>query len=204
MKAITYLLAGFFSLQLSIGTANTGNWVLKREANNIKVYQKPSGSGYAFTRGTMSISSTAEDLITFMKDRTNCQKWVYACLTGNLVTEYDANNRLDYTVIDSPLWFSDRDFYIHSTTHYNPQSKLTTIKLLGKENYKESHKGKVRIRDLYGLWRLQAMDDNTLSVLYQLHGNPQLLPSVLLDAYMVESIHQTLNNLQKAALKHYQ
>lgn len=195
-----------FLIALCISTptsyANSTPWELQRDKDNLKIYQKPSGSGYAITRGLVTIETNMHKLLSFMRDRSTCSRWVYACKSGALIKLEDPNNRLDYTVIDSPLWFSDRDFYVQSQTSFDQPSNTITIKLSGREHHALIPQ-RVRIKDLYGYWQLKQKENNVF-VYYQIHGNPQLLPSPLLDAYMVESVYQTLKNLQTAAKKDYQ
>lgn len=181
------------------GHTNETAWLLKREESGIRIYQQSTDSGYALTRGEVEIPASLDALLAVMRDPAACPQWVYACKQSTLVQQYDPAQRLDYTVIDSPLWFADRDMYIHSSASFDRQSKTFRVQLTGKENYAETRAGRVRINHLYGSWKLQQTEANKTSLSYQLHGNPQLPASSLLDAYMVESVFQTLSNLGRLA-----
>lgn len=179
--------------------ANENSWSLKRDAAGIRINQQATPSGYPLTRGEVVISVDPTVLIAAMADRKNCSRWVYACKQGWVVSQYNQTQRLDYTFIDSPLWFADRDMYIYSEASLNRPSKTITIRLSGRENHDKVVPGRVRIRNFYGLWHLRQTAENTSSVTYQVHGNPQLPASALLDGYMVESVFQTLDKLRQVA-----
>lgn len=184
-------------LYFTTGLAADQQWTLQREAAGIRIHQKPTATGYALTRGELMIKAPISAVVTVMDDRTTCPRWVYACKQGRLVRQYNKTQRLDYTVIDSPLWFADRDMYLHSTASFNQQTKTLTIRLSGREQHDQGQAGRVRIKAMHGLWQLQEKSPNVTRVMYQIHGNPQLPASTVLDAYMVESVFNTLQNLQK-------
>lgn len=175
--------------------ANMDDWELKRSTESIRVYQKPGPSGYAITRVDADLNSSMDSLLMLMRDRSTCPRWVHACREGQLTTQYSPERRLDYTVIDSPLWFADRDMYIYSTTKFEPKSRMLFIHLTGKENQDNGQVGKVRVRSLEGFWRFQQLERNKVRVTYQISSNPQLPASALLDAYMADSSFRTIENL---------
>ncbi|WMP19432.1 hypothetical protein [Thiothrix lacustris] len=189
------LLAGMTPLH-----ADAEEWVLRRDEAGIRIHQQQTASGYAITRGSIQVDTSLDALVSVMRDRSTCPRWVYACKEGHLTKQYDAKRRLDYTVIDSPLWFADRDTHIESTTDFAPKSGILTIRLTGREDYDNGQQGRVRVKDLQGLWRFQSLEPTKTRVTYQIYSNPQLPASSLLDAYMVDSVFQTLNNL--AAIAH--
>ncbi len=183
----------------SVTSVTPATWALEREDAGIRVYQHATASGYAMTRGMLTIPTSLDAPLAVLRDRNNCARWVFACKQGHLVTQYSVTERLDYTVIDSPLWFADRDMYIHSTVHYDAPTRTLLIRLSGRDDHDQGQAGRVRIRDFYGQWRLQPNAAGQVAVLYELHGNPQLPPSVFLDAYMVDSVFSTLNRLRAIA-----
>lgn len=177
--------------------ADTRTWKLKRDKTGIKIYQQATNSGYALTRGSIDIEASLDLLLSIMGDTNNCSRWVYACKYSQVVNQYNEQQRLDYKVIDAPLWFADRDMYIYSTASFDYKNKTFFIRLEGREKHDTGKKGRVRIKNLRGNWRLQQLQSSKTAVSYQIHANPQLPPSAILDAYMAESVFQTLNNLRE-------
>jgi hypothetical protein len=190
-----------FFLLPSCCYASPEQWQLRQHSEGIQIHQQPTKSGYAITRGKMEMKTTLANLTTLIRDRSTCQHWLHACKQGHLVKQYNPQQRLDYTVIDSPFWFKDRDMYTYSTLDFNPKSKTITIRLSGRENHDNGQRGRVRVKNLQGLWRLQQMTADKVSVFYQIYTNPQLMPSAQLDTYMVQSVFETLKNLNKVLQK---
>lgn len=198
LKSLAFGLALLSAVSVWADTEN--QWILKRDTAGIKIYQQPAPDGYALTRGEIAVNASPAAIITVMEDRTTCQRWVYACKQGHLIKQYNQTERLDYTVISSPLWLADRDMYLHSHSSYNKQTKTLTIRLSGRENHAKEQAGRVRIRAMYGLWQLQEKSVGITRIVYQIRGNPQLPASALLDAYMVESVFKTLQQLRSLSM----
>lgn len=177
--------------------ACTNEWDLRRDEAGIQIYQQSTASGYAITRSITEMETTLNTLVTLMSDRSTCQQWVYACKEGRLIKQINAEERLDYMVVDTPLLFADRDMYIHTIKHFDPQSKTVEIRLNGKEDYDKGQPNRVRIKSIEGFWRIQQITPNKVKVVYQIYSNPQVFASVFLDAYIVESAFQTLSSLEK-------
>ncbi|CAA6826312.1 MAG: Unknown protein [uncultured Thiotrichaceae bacterium] len=192
-----YLLVVLLFMLALVSVANASPWELRRDNAGIKVYQQATASGYAITRGMLEMTTSLEALLTLMGDRSTCSNWVHACIRGELIKQYSPEQRLDYTVIDSPLWFADRDMYIHSITRFDRQSKTVLIELSGREHHDEGQSGRVRVKNLQGFWRIQQHESGKVAIVYQIYSNPQLIKSTLLDAYMVDSVFMTLNNLNR-------
>lgn len=202
MKYPRYLALFIILFSLSLLTnARTTTWTLYQDSAGIRIYQQATSSGYAITRGTMEMQTSLKTLLAIMKDRSTCQQWLFSCKEGYLVKQYNLQQRLDYTVIDSPLWFADRDMYTFSSSHIDHQNKTVIIKLSGRENHDKGQEKRVRLKNLQGLWNLQQYTPNKVRVLYQIYANPQLMPSPLLDAYVAHSVFQTLKNLETVSLK---
>jgi hypothetical protein len=192
-----YLIIGLLFLLPTFCRANTETWELRQEKNGIRIDQQATKSGYAITRGIMEMKTSVEALLMLMRDRSTCRHWVFACKEGRLIEQYNPEQRLDYTVIDSPLWFADRDMYIHTSTQFDSKAKTVVIQLSGRENHDKGKVGRVRLKNLQGLWHLQQTAPDKVKVLYQIYSNPQLMASPLLDAYMVNSVFHTLKNMDK-------
>lgn len=180
-------------------SADSKPWVLQRHVNGIQIHQLPTSSGYPITRGTLLMQTAQEKLLNIMRDRSTCTHWVFACRFGTLIKSDTPLARLDYTVIDSPLWFADRDMYLYSTTQINDKTNTVTIRLSSQEHHDSGKAGRVRIKNIYGYWLIQKINTTQLNVTYQIHVNPQLPPSTLLNSYMAESAFHTLNNLRVLA-----
>lgn len=204
MHKLTALILGASGLLcLLSGYVQAAQWDLKREQADIRIHQQATATGFALTRGVMEVPASLDSVLTVMRDPAVCPRWVYACKERQLVRQDRKEQRLDYTVIDSPLWFADRDMYIYSSASFDRQQRIFSIRLEGRDTHSPEKAGRVRIRQLWGAWILQESVENNrqrTQITYQIHGNPQLPASALLDAYMVESVFQTLSKLRSLAV----
>ena len=175
--------------------ANQNPWKLMKQANGIMIFQRPAALGYPITRGSMEIDSSPDALISLMRDNSACQRWLHLCKQSRIIKRYNAESRLDYTVIDSPFLFADRDLYTFTELTFNRASQTALIRISGREGHDKGQAGRVRIKSLQGFWRMKKLSPNRTSMLYQVYSNPQLMPSQFLNKHLVESVFYTLKNL---------
>lgn len=178
-----------------MGQAADSRWQLKKAENGVTVTQQATDSGYPITRGSVDIASSADAIITLMRDHAVCYRWFYACKQSRLIQQYDGRTRLDYAVLKSPYLFADRDMYIYTDLSYDRATQTVLIRVSGRPAYDKGQAGKVRIKDLQGFWRMQKLPNNKTAVLYQIYNNPQITPSGYLNDHLVWSVFQTLKNL---------
>ena len=197
MKYIISLLV--FSISLFSLHADSTSWTLKRESQGIRIYQQPASPGHAITRGMMEMDSSIDAVLSVMRDNKACPRWLYACRSNKTISSESGSGRLDYTVIDSPLLFADRDMYVYSTSEYDKANQTLTIRNSGRENYDKGQPNRVRIKSIQVFWQLKKISPNKISVLYQVSSNPQLMKSSFLDNHVVASVFQTLHNLEKVS-----
>lgn len=197
MKYVISLLV--FSIPLCSLHADTQKWMLKRESQGIRIYQQPASSGHAITRGMMEMESSIDAVLSVMRDSKACIRWLYACKSNRTISVESPSKRLDYTVIDSPFLYADRDMYVYSTSEYNKNTQTLTIRNSGRENYDTGQPNRVRIKSIQAFWQLKKISPNKISVIYQLSSNPQLMKSSFLDNHVAESVFHTLRNLEKVS-----
>ncbi len=138
-------------------------------------------------------------VLSLMRDSKACSRWLHSCKYNQTIRHDAPSKRLDYTVVDSPLWFADRDMYVYSTSEYDKVTKTLTIRNSGRENFDKGQPNRVRIKSIQVFWQLKQIAPDKISVLYQLSSSPQLANSSFLDAYVVESVFQTLRNLGRVS-----
>lgn len=184
---------------LSVSHAANDTWQLQRKGAGIQVSQQATHTGLVITRGSLEVNSSISALVALMRDNSACRRWLHACRQSRLITTMGTNKRLDYTVVDSPYLYADRDMYVYSEFKYNRTTKTVTVTMSGRAAYDKGQAGRVRIKDLQGFWRLQKLSDNKTAMLYQIYSNPQLAPSKYLNNYLVGSVFQTLTNLSRVS-----
>lgn len=196
--AIMKYLIPVILLNLSFFSAygKDSDWALVQDSQGIRIYQQPSSSGHAITRGMMNMDTSIDAVLSVMRDNKACARWLFACRSNQTIHTESDNERLDYTVIDSPFVYSDRDMYVYSTGDYNKVTQTFTIRSSGRENYDKGQPNRVRIKSIQVFWRLKKISLNKISVLYQVSSDPQLVKSSFLDNHVAKSVFITLRNLE--------
>ncbi len=185
-----------FLLSVSLGYADGGNWVVKKDQDGIQVQQQQSGSPHETTKGVVEVEATLDALAALLQDISACPRWVHDCTEGRLVETISPAKRLTYTVIHLPFPLQDRDMYINSVIRYQRKAGTVTITLSGRENQDTGQKGRTRVLGLKGSWVFQQTSPGHVRVNYQIYANPQAPLNGPVNDHMAESVFHTLQNLR--------
>lgn len=194
-----YALLFMLLLFCAAAQANNNPWQLKKQQNGISVSQQMTDSGYPITRGSLNVDSSADAIITVIRDNSICQRWLFSCRQSKLIQQITPTTRLDYAVIDSPFLYADRDLYTFTEFSYNRATQTAVIKMSGRETHDKGQPGRVRIKDLQGYWSMKKISANRTALTYQMYSNPQLMASGFLNSHLVDSVFHTLKNLAAVA-----
>ena len=175
--------------------ANDNHWQIKKQQNGISVSQQMTASGYPITRGSLEVDSSADAIITVIRDNSICPRWLFSCRQSNLVEQITPTTRLDYAVIDSPFLYADRDLYTFTEFSYDRATQTALIRMSGRETHDKGQPGRVRIKDLQGYWSMKKLSATKTALTYQMYSNPQLMASGFLNNHLVDSVFHTLKNL---------
>ena len=118
----------------AVAQANTTTWQLKKQENGISVSQQMTDSGYPITRGSLEVDSSADAIITVIRDNSICQRWLFSCRQSKLIQQITPTTRLDYAVIDSPFLYADRDLYTFTEFSYDRATQTAVIIMSGRNS----------------------------------------------------------------------
>lgn len=171
-------------------------WELEKTKDGIQVYSQAK-PGYKLKqyKAHTQINKDADTILAALQDTEACQQWVHNCVSNRMVDMSDVKRRIYHTIIHSPLWFKDRDFYLQSHVVYDPQEQLFTISLLSKPEHAPPSKNEVRIIDVEMLWRLRSLADDSTLVTYQVYIDPKLPIKTINHAMIKRSIFETMRGL---------
>lgn len=189
------------SLCLSISATQAANgWQEKFNKSGIVLSQRTvPGKAYQQIQGHMTISGRIDPLVGILNNPGLCNKWLNSCISSKIVEQVTPAERINYTVIDAPLLYENRDMYIRSKAAYDSQAKAVTITLQGVENYAAVQGKQVRVKSLNGFWRFQQLDEQQVRVSYQMYSDPQITPVSVVDSFSPESLFKTFSNLRTLA-----
>lgn len=178
------------------------DWKLVKEKNNINIYsqQKPTHKLKHYKTIT-TINKNVETILAALQDTDACSEWVDQCISNKMVSMTDFSKRIYHTILDSPLWFKDREFYLQSQVDYRPQEKLFTIKLTSVPDYAAADKKKVRLKNVQMVWFLKSIGKESTEVTYQVYLDPQLPIKAINHQVIKRSIFQNMQGLKKLVKK---
>lgn len=185
------------SFGISPAQADTQNWTLKRDLQGVRIFQQPSSPGHDITRGMTEMDTSMDAILSLMRDGKACKRWLNSCKSNRTVKVDSPTQRLDYTVLDAPFLFKDRDMYIYSVSTFDKATKTLTIRNSGREDYDKGQPNRVRVKSLQAFWQFKQIAPGKISALYQVSSNPQLMKSSFLDNHVIDSVFNTLKNLER-------
>lgn len=192
MKSISILLLA----NLIVGVNSASAWELEKQKDDIAVYslQKPNYKLKHYKAETR-IHKDADTILAALQDTEACAEWVYNCISNSMVDMADVRKRVYHTVIHSPLWFKDRDFYLQSQVVYEAKEKLFTISLESKSDYAKVSEDRVRITEVEMTWQLTYVSDDVTAVTYQVYIDPKLPIKAINHTMIQKSVFKTMQGL---------
>ncbi len=175
-----------------------GSWSLVKEKAGIVVEQRPVvGSELKESRGTVVIPATIDALAAVLEDAAACPQWMHDCKEGRSIELISNRERVNYSVIDAPYWFDDRDVYVRSKIRYRADSGVLSIELLGDADYAPVVEGRVRVLDLVASWTFEPAAGGNVKATYQVFNNPQIDRIKSVNKNLVKTVFSTLSNLRE-------
>lgn len=196
-KLLILLLLGF-----SLIVHSSQDWKLIKDREGVRVYstQKP-GFELEHFKGKTQLPHKADTILTALQDTKACPEWVYNCISNAMVDMVDVRTRIYHTIIDAPLWFKDRDFYLKSHVVYDPTDKSFIINFDSKPDYAPENNRKRRITNVEMIWVLEPVSDNITTVTYQIYIDPKLPFKSINHAMIKKSVFETLQGLKELVKK---
>ncbi|MFK8012266.1 MAG: hypothetical protein AB8B80_09515, partial [Marinicellaceae bacterium] len=176
------------------------DWELVKDKKGVAIYslKKPSYKLKHF-KAQVTINKDADTILAALQDTANCQQWVYNCLSNKMVDMIDFRKRVYHTIIESPLWFKDREFYLESDVIYNPTNKQFTVSFKSIPDYKKASKKIHRVKNIEMTWKLETISDNKTLVNYQVYIDPKFPIKPINHSLIKKSIFKTMQGLKEIA-----
>jgi hypothetical protein len=173
-------------------------WNLIKDKNEIYMFElsKPNYQLNQYKIETI-IKKDMATVLAALQDTSNCQQWVYNCISNKMVKMIDVRKRIYHTIVHSPLWFKDRDFFIESHVIYEPNEKKLIIDFDSKPEYAEESIDKVRITDVDIKWVLKYLSADMTLVTYQIYIDPKLPIKAINQKMIQKSVYETIIGLTK-------
>ncbi len=195
----------FISTMLLAATSlNSSSWELKKDNDGIKVYVRSvEGSSFKEYKGeTVLKNTTLTKVLDVIFDIENYDKLFPDVSKQKVVKQISKYHNIHYVKISTPWPVSDRDNVSELEATVSEDGKSAKIIVNARPDMVEKNKDLVRISGGKGHWELKENSDNSVSVVYQYHGNPGgSIPYWLANSFVVSHPFETLENLHKRVEK---
>jgi hypothetical protein len=196
VKNFILLLLLFFNASI---LANNQDWKLAKNKDGIKVYQiQKNGFRLKHQKASTIINASIPDLLAVLSDNNSCSMWIYHCISNQMISQPNSHSRIYYTVIDSPLFFKDRDMYLLSQITFNTDNQQALIELKPFENNANEHKDRVRIKEISMFWTLTPINENQTNLVYEVYVEPLIPFKRIVNKFILDSLYYTLKKVTKA------
>lgn len=191
---------------IALPFVHDGEWELKKDKNNIKVYTKHvEGSGLKAIKATTIFEADLATCAAVLRDIDHLTD-LFPDTKAAIKISQSENDQYHYLEMAAPWPVTDRDGAFHLSYNYNPSEETLIVKAdMTPEMYPEQ-KGYIRLTKGGGTWTFKKVDDTHTSLDYYFHGEPGgSIPAWLANSVVEENPLKLLQNFhQLVKLQRYQ
>ena len=176
-------------------------WNLRKDKIGIQVYsRKVEGLAYREFKGIVDIKSTLAASLALLDDTEACVDWLYRCESARVLQKSGIRQRHVYQVSDLPFPAATRDAIIKvELLDYSADSIRVTNQSV--PDFIETT-SLVRIRDSYGTYLLQQLDEQHLRLTWTQYIDPAgSLPAFMVNALLTDVPFKSLKKFREVVKK---
>lgn len=181
-----------------------GNWKLVKSRSGIKVYNRSArGTNISEFKGITIIKSSANKLLSILKDIPSHTRWRRNCIISYMVKKHDDSNMIIYNVTKAPWPLDYRDSIVQITIISTREKNKIIITMTAlKENLVPLHNSYVRITELTGQFILETISPAHTRVIYTIKANPAgVIPASIANIASRNIPYYTLRGLRRMVYK---
>lgn len=189
-----------FSLTFVMFSLAQGEWVLEKNIDGIKVYnRKIENSKLKEFKGTVVLNASVDDVLKVLSNYKLHDQFVYKAKKGSVeLLKGTKSDIYTYMVINTPWPASNRDVVTHY--HINAPRKDGSVRIDVKSvnGMKPEQSGIVRVEEMKGYWELIPLSKGKVEVTHQAFSKPGgRVPDGLANAASVSAPYDMLESLKK-------
>ena len=198
MKINFFLLLLLFQATFFSGLAQN-NWVLKKEKDSIKVYNRSNAhSKFNDLRVETILRTGLSDLAAVILDINNYPHWSFNTKTAYVLKQISPSELYFYSEINSPWPASNRDLAVHLHITQESVSKVMHIRSDEVPNFIPPKENIVRVPLSRETWIVTPLDKTTIRVEYELEIDPGAsAPAWLVNSFSTKGPYETFKNLRE-------
>ncbi len=194
------------ALIIALVPLHDGNWELKKDKDNIKVYTKHvEGSGLKAIKAITTFNAPLETCAAVLRDIEHLTELFPDTRTVKKVSQSD-NEQVHYMEMDAPWPVADRDGAFRLVYEYNAATKTLVVDAKMKPDAYPVQDGMVRLTKGGGTWTFIRVDATHTRLEYFFHGEPGgSIPAFLANSVVEENpLKMMMNFHQLVKLDRYQ
>jgi len=175
------------------------DWVLKKERNGIKIYNRPSKiSRLDDIKVEVDLPGNVFQVAEILSDVEKYPQWAYATKTCELVKKINDREFIYYSEIEVPWPATNRDFYASFKVSVDSAARSLNVVSIGMKDYRPVNKNLVRIPLSKGLWNISTLSDKKIHLVYILQLDPGgSVPTWVMNLFITKGPLETFENLKK-------
>ena len=168
------LIPAVFLLLINIGISADSEWTHLFTRDGIEVYRKAfPGTPVCAFKGVGCVDAEMTVVRSVLQDIPAYPQWMARCKESKILKAVDADTRIFYGVVDTPLPFKDRDMILRNTIVENPDKGVAEIIFnLSDQGIVPPRKKYFRVTNLSGKYILESIDRNKTRVTFVYQGDP--------------------------------
>jgi ribosome-associated toxin RatA of RatAB toxin-antitoxin module len=169
-------------------------WSVVRNNDHIKVYKKPTETGYNAIKIQATISTPIKKFISLVNDVERYPDWVFKCSEA-VRLEDPSNTTLKYWMVsDFPFPFKDRELTVESSHHIDQDGVFhSTSKAI--PNLIDS--SNIAITQFDAHWTVTPSKKNQINIEYEIMAEPGgAIPAWLYNLAVDQGPFKTMQNLK--------
>jgi hypothetical protein len=175
------------------------DWKLEKQKDNVSIYSKKSDLGYKEILVKTIVEANPYSLVALLNDVAFAPKWIHNCIEVKILDEISPTERLVNSFFAAPWPVKDRDMIFYSKTIFT--NNTVQIEISDKGDSLPEHSTYVRMQNMHGLWKANALQNGKSEITYTGGGNPGgKLPTFIANKEMISSMFKTFQNLKRVIL----
>ncbi len=176
-----------------------GSWLLVKEQDGIKMYNRPSAnSKFNDIKIETDFVGTLLQMEAILANVEKYTEWAYATKASILIKKISQTEFIYYSVVDVPWPATDRDYYAHCKITLDSATHTLKVVSASIKNYLPEKKNIVRIPLSTGTWNITAIANKKVHIEYILELDPGgSVPPWLLNLFSTKGPMETFQNLKQ-------
>jgi hypothetical protein len=171
---------------------------LKVDKDSVKVYSCAADSKFRSIRAILNVKSTPRELIDIVLNVNDYNNWQYHTIHAHVLEYISARELYYYTEIVSPWPASNRDLVVHLKIEHNDEARTVLITAHSVPDFIPEKEGIVRVPMSQSQWRVQPLNESTLSVEFTMLVDPGgSVPAWLINMVAAQAPYESFRNFKK-------